>query len=129
MSVRTLNRASLLVTEIKLDRDGFGATDPIPYTDAAMIALQMRAIPFHEAMTDGRPVPVHDIRPGDALFYDMRRDPRANVMTRSHSLHLVLSRRLLNQVAEIADAPPVDEVGPPTELPCATASSYDLANG
>ena len=69
------------VTEIKVERDGVGLTDPMPYTDAAMLAVQLRAIPFHEAMTDGKAVPVYDIRPGDTLFYDMRRDPQANVMT------------------------------------------------
>jgi hypothetical protein len=85
---------------IRLDRDGFGETAPIPYADAIMIALQFRAISFHEAMTDGKPVAVHGIRRGDTLFYDMRRDPRANVMTKSHSLHFVLLRTLLDMVAE-----------------------------
>jgi AraC-like DNA-binding protein len=114
MSVRALDRASLTVTEIRLDRNGFGETGVIPYADAAMIALQLRAIPFHEAMTDGRPVPVREIRRGDALFYDMRRDPRARVMTRSHSLHFVLSRRLMDEAAEAVGSSPVEGLRPPT---------------
>jgi AraC-like DNA-binding protein len=114
LSVRALDRSSLGITEIRLDRDGFGETAPIPYADAIMIALQLRAIPFHEAMTDGKPVPVHGIRRGDALFYDMRRDPRANVMTKSHSLHFVLSRQLLDEVARETGTRSIEEVKPQT---------------
>jgi AraC-like DNA-binding protein len=114
LRVRAIDKSSLGITEIRLDRAGFGETAPIPFADAIMIALQLRAIPFHEAMTDNRPVAVYDIRRGDSLFYDMRRDPRANVMTRSHSLHFVLSRGLLDEVARETGTRSIDEVYPPT---------------
>jgi len=112
--VRTLDSSSMGITEIKVDREGFGLTDPIPYTDAAMLAVQLRAIPFHEAMTDGKAVPVHNITPGDTLFYDMRRDPQANVMTPSHSLHFVLPRALLNDVAATIESHRIEGLFPPT---------------
>jgi AraC-like DNA-binding protein len=102
------------VTEIKVERDGFGLTDPMPYTNAAMLAVQLRAIPFHEAMTDGKAVPVYDIRPGDTLFYDMRRDPQANVMTPSHSLHFVLPSSLLDDVAAMIGSHRIEGLFPPT---------------
>ena len=112
--VRTLDNASLGVTEIEVDRDGFGLTDPIPYTDAQMLAVQLKAIPFHEAITEGKPVPVYDVRAGDTLFYDMRLDPRANVPTSSHSLHFVLPRSLLDGIAEAIESHPIDHLFPPT---------------
>jgi AraC-like DNA-binding protein len=114
LRVRAIDKSSLGITEIRLDRDGFGETAPIPFADAIMIALQLRAIPFHEAMTDNKPVPVHGIRRGDSLFYDMRRDPRANVVTRSHSLHFVLSRDLLDEVARETGTRSIDEARPQT---------------
>ncbi len=114
LSVQALDRASLAVTEIRLNRDGFGWTDPIPYADAFMLAVQFKGIPFHEAMTDGKPVPVYDIRPGDTLFYDMRRDPRANVNTRSHSLHFVLSQTLLDEIAGEIRSHRIGGLFPPT---------------
>jgi AraC-like DNA-binding protein len=114
LRVRAFDKSSLGITEIRLDREGFGETAPIPYANAIMLALQLRAIPFHEAMTDNKPVPVHGIRRGDTLFYDMRRDPRANVMTRSHSLHFVLSRQLLDDVARETGTPSIEDVRPAT---------------
>lgn len=114
MVVQTLDSSSMGVTEIKVDQDGFGVTDPIPYSDAAMLAVQLRAIPFHEAMTDGKAVPVYDIRPGDTLFYDMRRNPQANVITPSHSLHFVLPRALLDAVAETIASHRIEGLFPPT---------------
>lgn len=122
LSVRGLDRAALAVTEIKLNHDGFGLTDPIPHTGAQMLAVQLKAIPFHEAMTDGKAVAVHDIQAGDTLFYDMRRDPRANVMTQSHSLHFVLPQALLDQIAEEAGGPRIDEF-----TPCTGAAVHDKA--
>lgn len=104
LSVRALERSSLTVTEIRVNRNGFGWTDPIPHADAAMLAVQLRAIPFHEAMGEGKIVPVYDILPNDTLFYDMRNDPRANVPTRSHSLHFVFPRSTLEEIAGAVEA-------------------------
>jgi AraC-like DNA-binding protein len=112
--VRTLENASLGVTEIEVEDDGFGLTDPIPYTDAAMLAVQLKPIPFHEAISAGKPVPVYDVRPGDTLFYDMRLDPRANVPTSSHALHFVLPRSLLDGIADTIDSHHIDHLFPPT---------------
>jgi AraC-like DNA-binding protein len=114
LRVRTLANESISVTEIQVNRNGFGMTEPIPYQDAGMLAVQLRAIAFHEAMTDDKPVPVYDIRPGDTLFYDMRRDPRANVMTRSHSLHFVLPRKLIQEIAAAIEGNLIDGFRPAT---------------
>ena len=112
--VRTLDSASMGVTEIRVKQSGFGLTDQIPCADAAMLAVQLTAIPFHEAISDGKAVPVRDIRPGDTLFYDMRSNPQANVMTPSHSLHFVLPRALLDEVAETIKSHRIDRLFPPT---------------
>lgn len=114
ISVRTVAAAAMPVIEIVNNRDGFGETDPIPYADATMLAVQLTPIPFHEAMTENRPVPVRDLRRGDTLFYDMRRDPRANVLTPSHSVHFILSRELLVDIAEATESVPIDEMSPST---------------
>ena len=112
--VRTLDNASLGVTEIEVTEDGFGLTDPIPYTDAQMVAVQLKPIPFHEAITEGRPVPVYDVKAGDTLFYDMRLDPRANVPTSAHALHFVLPRDLMDGIAETIGSHQIDRLFPPT---------------
>jgi len=112
LSVRALEKASLAVTEIRLNSDGFGLTDPIPYSDTAMLAVQLRAIPFHEAMSDGVAKPINGVVAGDTIFYDMRHDPRANVPTKSHSLHFLLSREVLDGVAEAVECHRIEGLVP-----------------
>lgn len=115
--VRGLDRAELAVTEIRNERQNFGMTDPLPYVDGTMLGIQLKALPHHELWFDGKPVEVSDVAPGDTIFYDLRRDPRAYVIDPSHSLHLNLTRRFMSEIAADLGGPAFDELTVPSGTP------------
>lgn len=98
--IRGLDTATLAVTEIVNNRRDFGMTDPMPYCDGFMLGVQLRPIRHHELWFDGTPMDVDDLQAGDSLFYDLRRSPRACVTEPSHSMHFILTRALLDEVAD-----------------------------
>lgn len=108
LSVPGIDQAHLGVTELRYDGQNFGMTDPIAHEDAFLIGLQLVAQPFHEIWYEGRPVPVHDCRVGDALFYDMRTVDAANLPAPFHSLHFYLSRAFLTELATDLGVPAVE---------------------
>jgi AraC-like DNA-binding protein len=97
--IRGLDAASLAVTEIVNDRRDFGMTDPMPFCDGYMLGVQLRAIRHHELWFDDRQMDVDGVEAGDSLFYDLKRSPRAYVVDPSHSVHFILTRALLDEVA------------------------------
>lgn len=98
--IRGLDTATLAVTEIVNNRRNFGMTDPMPYCDGFMLGVQLRPIRHHELWFDGTPMDVDGLQAGDSLFYDLRRSPRACVTEPSHSVHFILTRTLLDEVAD-----------------------------
>jgi AraC-like DNA-binding protein len=80
-------------------------TDPLPYTDAFMVGIQLKSLPHHELWFDGRAIDVNDVACGDTIFYDLRRDPRAYLTDRSHSLHVNLTHGFMAGIASDLDLP------------------------
>ena len=97
---RALRKADIAVTEIRCDDPLPGTTGSIQREDAFLVGLQLRDFPHHEYWEDGQQAPVCDLRTGDSVFYDLKRDPVALLDKPYHSLLFYLPRAALNAIAE-----------------------------
>jgi len=113
LAVRGIQTATLGMTEVKCDQAGFGETGPIPWSDAISLGIHLRPLPCHELSFDDHPVQVLDVRPGDAMFYDLRRNPRANVRDKFHTFHFVFTREFMNEIAGDLNVGGFDEIRQP----------------
>jgi AraC-like DNA-binding protein len=114
---RGLEHSSLAVTEIRYDGFDYGMTDPVVNQDAFTIGLQLRPYKFHELWYEGRARPVHDVRPGDTLLFDLRTVQAARLTVPFHSLQFFLSRALLKDIADDLESAPIDEIRCPDGRP------------
>jgi AraC family transcriptional regulator len=104
---RALRKAEIAVTEIRCDDPLPGTTGSIHREDAFLVGLQLRDFPHHEYWEDGRQMPVCDLRVGDSLFYDLKRDPVALLDKPHHSLLFYLPRGALNAIADFLTKQPL----------------------
>ncbi len=107
---RTMKKSIMSVTDIRSDRQNFGITKHIPYEDAYIISLRLRACPDHDLFFEGRYTKPQNSRDGVTSIYDLRRDPVADIRSTFHSLHFHLPRKVLNDIAEEAGALPIDDL-------------------
>ena len=66
--------------------------------------------PEHQYWEDGRQAKVVDLRAGETLLYDLKRNPVVLLDQPFHSLHFYLSRAALLEIADEAEAPPIGEL-------------------
>jgi hypothetical protein len=66
---------------------------------------------------EGKARPVHDVRAGDTLLFDIRTVQAARLTAPFHSLQFALSRALLNDIADDPEAAPIDEIRCPDGRP------------
>ena len=107
---RALRKADIAVTEIRCDDPLPGMTDLIQREDAFLVGLQLRDFPHHEYWEDGQLASVCDLRAGDLVFYDLKRDPVALLDKPHHSLLFYLPRGALNAIADDAAAPRIGDL-------------------
>ena len=107
---RALRKADIAVTEIRCDDPLPGMTGSIQREDAFLVGLQLRDFPHHEYWEDGQRAPVCDLRVGDLVFYDLKRDPVALLDKPHHSLLFYLPRAALNAIADDAAAPRIGDL-------------------
>ncbi len=107
---KTLRKAEIAVTEIRCDDRLPGMTGSIQREDAFLVGLQLRDFPHHEYWEDGQRASVCDLRAGDSVFYDLKRDPVALLDKPHHSLLFYLPRAALNAIADDAAAPRIGDL-------------------
>ena len=107
---RTLRKAEIAVTEIRSDDPLPGMTGSIQREDAFLVGLQLRDFPHHEYWEDGQLASVCDLRAGDSVFYDLKRDPVVLLDKPHHSLLFYLPRAALNAIADDAAAPRIGDL-------------------
>ena len=105
---RTLQRAEIAVTEVRIDRPLGGLSDPIPYEDAYSMSLVLRDLPNNSYWEEGREFSQRTIRAGECLIHDLRRSPRVLVDKPMHSLLLYLPRTALDALADDANVPRIE---------------------
>jgi len=107
---RVLRKAEICVTEVRDDSPKTAMTKPLPPEDAYVAALVLRDYPGRRYWELGRPAPRADLRAGEVVLYDLKRDPVALIDKPFHSLHFHLPRSALNSIADDAGVPRIGEL-------------------
>jgi len=112
---RVLRHSELAVTELRAEDPPVRISDPIARQDAFLIGCQLRDRSPFEYREEERSLGTCSLRAGEITIRDLRRDPRSLTAGPFHSVLWFLPRASLNDVADEANAPHVDEL--PTD-PC-----------
>src|SRR6201988_836322 len=99
-----LRTADIAVQEIRCDNPPSEMSGSIQQEDAFLVALLLRDFPRHEYWEDGQQAPVCDLRTGEIIFWDLKRDPAALFDKPHHSLGFYLPRAALDAIADDANA-------------------------
>jgi AraC family transcriptional regulator len=110
ITTRGTREAHLAVTEIRSDHPSPGMSGSIRREDAFLVGLLLRDFPHHEYWEDGRQAPVRDLRAGEIIVSDLKRDPVALLDKPYHSLHFYLSRAALDTIADDANVPRIGDL-------------------
>jgi AraC-like DNA-binding protein len=108
---RGLREADLAVTEVRSDHPSPAMSGSFQREDAFLVGLLLRDFPRHEYWEDGQQAPVYDLRAGEIIFVDLKRDPAVLLDKPYHSLHFYLSRAALDAIADDAHAPRMSDLG------------------
>ena len=103
-------RTAVAVTEIRCDNPSSEMSGSIQQEDAFLVALLLRDFPHHEYWEDGRRAPVCDLRAGEIIFWDLKRDPAGLFDKPHHSLGFYLPRAALDAIADDAHAPRIGDL-------------------
>jgi AraC-like DNA-binding protein len=107
---RSLPRAEIAVTEIRVDRPLGRLSDPIPRLNAYMVCLLLRELPRNSYWEEGREVSAFSLRAGETTIHDLRREPRALMDKPIHSLLFYVPRAAFNALADQANVPRISEL-------------------
>ncbi len=96
----TKRGSRLAVTELRIDKGGYGMTSPIGSNDAYLICLNLKKQATHELWCDGRPVCSTAYEEGTTYLLDLRRDPITYISEPLHSLYFYIPRRAIDEANE-----------------------------
>ena len=106
---RTLQKATIAVTQIVCDMENNGLTEPLPSEDAFLATVQLRECPTHDLWIDGKPRKTGHLVPGSLSIYDLRQNPIVNSTSPFRNLHFYLPRKALDAIADSDETPRVGE--------------------
>ena len=106
---RSLPQAEIAVTEIKLRPIG-RISDPLPRQDAYMIVFDLNDVQGLEYWQEGRHVRNLNLRAGESVIHDLRREPAVLIDRSAHTIQWFLPKAALNVLADEANAPYIDEL-------------------
>jgi AraC family transcriptional regulator len=107
---KTLRKTEVAVTSLQLDTADPRLTEPFPQEDAYLVAVMLRDVPEHDFWLDGRAMPRSPFLAGSSVFYDLKQNPIARCLSPFHTLFFYFPRRVLDLVADQADAPHVNDL-------------------
>ena len=107
---RSLQRATLAVTELRYDDPQHVLSTPPASEDAYMVALHLRDYPVYEYWENDRAAPASTLKAGNIIIYDINRKPVFHLNHPFHSAHFYFPRTALDAIADIAQAQRVDEL-------------------
>lgn len=97
---RTRRGVPLAVTELRIDRAGYGMTSPIGSEDAYLICLNLRGQSTHELWCDGHNVCSAAYEGGSSYLLDLQRDPITYIGEPLHSLYFYMPRQAIAEACE-----------------------------
>jgi AraC family transcriptional regulator len=107
---RALRKADIAVTEVRCDNPLPEMSGSLRQEDAYLIGLQLRDRPSSKIWEDGRQAPVCDLRAGELILSDMKREPRRLLDKPYHTLAFYLPRAALDAIADDANAPRIRDL-------------------
>jgi AraC family transcriptional regulator len=107
---RALRNIDIAVTYVRCDRPPLEMSGGIQPEDAFLVALQLRDCPSCEYWEDGRRAPVCDLRAGESILADLKREPRSPLDKPYHTLAFYLPRAALDAIADDANAPRIGDL-------------------
>jgi AraC family transcriptional regulator len=107
---RALRKADIAVTEVRCDNPLPEMSGSLRREDAYLIGLQLRDRPSSKIWEDGRQAPVCDLRAGELILSDMKREPRRLLDKPYHTLAFYLPRAALDAIADDANAPRIRDL-------------------
>jgi AraC-like DNA-binding protein len=100
LTVRTLRKSQLAVTEIVNDNPDLGKTLPIPPEDAFLVHVMTRDCLDHDLYIDNKSVSPDLFPTGVTSLYDLTRDPIAEIHCPTPCLSFYLPRLALHEIAD-----------------------------
>jgi AraC family transcriptional regulator len=106
----TRQGSRLAVTELRIDKAGYGMTSPMGSDDAYLICLNFKQQTTHELWCGGQSVCSTAYEAGTTYLLDLRRDPIAYIGDPLHSLYFYIPRRAIGETIEETDSSNVTEI-------------------
>ena len=103
LQAETQQGIRLAVTELKIDKPGYGITGPMGVEDAYLICLNLLAQSTHELWYNGRSVCSSAYPAGSVYIVDLRCDPVMYIGDPLHSLYFYVPREALCEVIACPD--------------------------
>jgi AraC family transcriptional regulator len=94
----------LAVTELRIDKAGYGTTSPMGSDDAYLICLNLKRQTTHELWCSGRSVCSTAYEAGTTYLLDLRMDPITYIGDPLHSLYFYVPRCALGEAIEEIDS-------------------------
>jgi AraC-like DNA-binding protein len=107
---RILRKSEISVTEVKSDNPGEFASDPLPRAEGYNLGLQLRDYEMHRLWEEGKASKVCDLRAGETVVYDLRKEFSVLLDRPFHSLHFYIPRKAFDAISEDAGASKVTEL-------------------
>ncbi len=107
---RAVRKTEIGVTELRGDNPATFMSGSIPKEDAFLVSLMFRDYPHHEYWEEGKQAEITDLREGDTVLYDLKRDPVVLIDKPFHGMHFYLPRTTLNAIADDVSAQPIGEL-------------------
>jgi AraC-like DNA-binding protein len=107
---RSLPKAEIGVTEIKVIQPPGCASTPLPRQDAYMIVHHLQDCIGMEYWEDGRSQRPGEVRAGGTTIHDLRREPMVLVDRPMHTVQWFVPRGVLNLLADEAGSPYIEEL-------------------
>jgi AraC family transcriptional regulator len=107
---RSLPNAEIAVTEIKIVRPHGRMSDPFPRQDAYLVFYELSGVQGLEYWQEGRHLKNLDIRAGESVVHDLRRDPALLIDRPLHTVQWFLPKTALDALADEANVPRIAEL-------------------
>lgn len=107
---RALPRSTIAVTELRYETPHFTLSTPPAPEDAFVVAVHLERFDSYEYWEDGKAAPVSTIGQGQAIIYDIKRQPTFHLNSPFHSVHFYLPTGALHALADEAETDRVEEL-------------------
>jgi AraC family transcriptional regulator len=100
LQTQTKRGSRLAVTELRIDKAGYGMTSPMGNDDAYLICLNFKPQTAHELWSSGRSVCSTAYEACTTYLLDLRRDPFTYIGDPLHSLYFYMPRCAIGEVCD-----------------------------